>query len=63
MEVDAEVYYWSSSGMVQSGFGCQAGNAYVERRTAERLLEEAHARGRQQERDDYAARSRGDEHA
>lgn len=43
-EVDAHVYYWSPSGMTESP---QVAGAvrYIEVREAERLLEEAHARG------------------
>lgn len=42
MIVDAGVFYWTEVGMRASGYG----DAYITVREAERLLEEAHARGR-----------------
>lgn len=43
-EVDAHVYYWSSGGMTETPPVASAVR-YIEVREAERLLEEAHARG------------------
>lgn len=45
MEVEAEVWYWSPKGMTNRPSPNRT--AYVETRAAERLLEEAHERGRQ----------------
>jgi hypothetical protein len=44
MEVSANVYFWAPDGMRRGAppIGC---NGYVELREAEKLLEEAHARG------------------
>lgn len=46
MVVDAHVYYWTASGMmpIAEAFG----DCYILVREAERLLEEAHARGKRE---------------
>lgn len=46
MIVDAEVWYWTPNGMRKNGLH-QSTN-YITVRDAERLLEEAHARGARQ---------------
>lgn len=45
MVVDANVWYWTAKGMTTRDTG-EVG--YIERREVERLLEEAHARGKRQ---------------
>jgi hypothetical protein len=39
--MEVESFYWTEVGMRPRGYG----NAYIEAREVERLLEEAHARG------------------
>ena len=46
MTVNARVLHWTATGMRESG----GIGDYIEVRDAERLLEEAHARGREQGR-------------
>lgn len=50
MIVDANVWYWTATGMHSHPEGPHT-TGYVEVREVERLLQEAHGRGMQQERE------------
>lgn len=46
-EVDAHVFYWTQHGMRSNTGVSSRATGYIEVAEVERLLEEAHARGRQ----------------
>lgn len=47
IEVEARLLYWTAQGM-RATVPAPGGEGYIERREVERLLEEAHARGKRQ---------------
>jgi hypothetical protein len=51
VEVDANVFHWTPGGM-KPGRALH-GTGYIKEREVERLLEEAHARGKRQAEDQY----------
>lgn len=48
MVVDARVWYWTKVGMAQGAYFAGRMTPYIEQSEVERLLEEAHARGRRE---------------